>query len=447
MTGRRRTRSTFLPRSLRPTRPFRSAALSVGVLVAGASLAAGCGLVPGATGGSGDDSIVVMTWAPEGTAATNKPGMPAFARAYARWINANGGLNGRTLKVLTCNDHNDTVDAAKCARQAVKANAVAVLGSYSQHSESFLPHLEGAGIPYIGGYGVTNDEFTSPLSYPVNGGQPALLAGLGKELAADCGRVALVRPDTIAGDALPAMLDAGLTAGGHSRAVDQQAAEDATEYSAQADAALKAAAVEDASGENVSGENGKGCVIPALGDRTGTFMDSFRRGREDYPAVSTATVLGSVDQTVINSTGGASSAFEGAYVTGWYPVASDPRWDPMKKVISESAFSDTRIDPADTGVQTTWIAYTVFKEVVESLGGGAVTAATVTGALDDGLKVSTGGLTPTLRWGFTDQLASIGFPRLVNANVTLQTVKQGRLAAAKEGFVDVTRTLENADVD
>ncbi|MFD5265380.1 ABC transporter substrate-binding protein [Streptomyces sp. NPDC058335] len=442
MTGRQRTRSTFLPRFLRPTRPFRFAALSAGALVASASLAAGCGLVPGATGGSGDGSIVVMTWAPEGTAATNKPGMPAFARAYARWVNANGGLNGRKLKVLTCNDHNDTVDAAKCARQAVKADAVAVLGSYSQHSESFLPHLEGAGIPYIGGYGVTNDEFISPLSYPVNGGQPALLAGLGKELAAGCGRVALVRPDTIAGDALPAMLDAGLTAGGHDKAVDQQAAEDATEYSAQADAALKEATAEDE-----SGENGKGCVIPALGDRTGTFMDSFRRGRGDYPTVSTATVLGSVDQTVINSTGGASSAFEGAYVTGWYPVASDPRWDPMKKVISESAFSDTRIDPADTGVQTTWIAYTVFKKVVESLGGGAVTADTVSGALDDGLKVSTGGLTPTLRWEFTDQLASIGFPRLVNANVTLQTVKQGRLAAAKEGFVDVTRTLENADVD
>jgi ABC-type branched-subunit amino acid transport system substrate-binding protein len=435
-------RSTFLPRSLRPTGSFRSAALSAGALVASASLAAGCGLVPGATGGSGDDSIVVMTWAPEGTAATNKPGMPAFARAYARWINANGGLDGRQLKVLTCNDHNDTVDAAKCARQAVKANAVAVLGSYSQHSESFLPHLEGAGIPYIGGYGVTNEEFISPLSYPVNGGQPALLAGLGKELAAVCGPVALVRPDTIAGDTLPAMLDAGLTAGGHGKVVDQRAAEDATEYSAQADAALKEATVEDG-----SGENDKGCVIPALGDRTGTFMDSFRRGREDYPTVRTATVLGSVDQTVINSTGGASSAFEGAYVTGWYPVASDPRWDPMKKVISESAFSDTRIDPADTGVQTTWIAYTVFRKVVESLGAGAVTADTVTGALDDGLKVSTGGLTPTLRWEFTDQLASIGFPRLVNADVTLQTVKQGRLAAAKEGFVDVTKTLENADVD
>ncbi|MFF9059912.1 ABC transporter substrate-binding protein [Streptomyces sp. NPDC014882] len=450
MTGRQHTKNTFLLRATRPARSFPSVVRSASVLAACASLAAGCGLAPSVSGSSGDDPIVVMTWAPEGTAATNKPGMPAFARAYARWVNAHGGLNGRKLEVLTCNDHNNGVDAAKCARQAVKAGAVAVVGSYSQRSDAFLPHLEGAGIPYIGGYGVTNAEFTSPLSYPVNGGQPALLAGLGKELAADCGRVALVRPDTIAGDTLTPMLDAGLTAGGHDKAVDQLAAEDATEYSVQAEASLKevtAAGGTGPAGENGGTGKGGGCVVPVLGDRTDTFMDSFRRAREDHSDVSTATVLGSVDQTVINSTGGASSAFEGAYVTGWYPVASDPRWDPMKKVISESAFSDTRIDPADTGVQTTWIAYTVFRKVVESLGGGAVTADTVTGALDDGLRIDTGGLTPTLRWEFTDQLASIGFPRLVNAEVTLQTVKQGRLAAAKEGFVDVTKTLENADVD
>lgn len=448
MTGKRRTltRSTFLPR-FRFTRSGRATALSAAALTACASLAVGCGVVPGIPGGSGDDPIVVMTWAPEGTSATNKPGMPAFARAYARWVNASGGLNGRKLKVLTCNDHNDTVSAAACARRAVKEHAVAVVGSYSQHSDAFFPHLEGAGIPYIGGYGVTNAEFTSPLSYPVNGGQPSLLAGLGKELGATCGPVSLVRPDTIAGDALPPMLNAGLTAGGHGKAEDQRAPEDATEYATQAEAALKSAAGETGNGAKNGTGSGEGCVVTALGDRTGTFMDSFRRTRDDYPDVRTGTVLGSVDQTVINAAGAASGPFEGAYVTGWYPVASDPAWAPMKKVISEQAFSDTRIDPTDTGVQTTWIGYTVFRQAVESLDGGEVTADTVRGALDDGLKITTGGLTPTLRWQFTDRLASIGFPRLVNADVTLQTVRKGRLEAAKAGFVDVTKTLEKADVD
>ncbi|MFH8976094.1 ABC transporter substrate-binding protein [Streptomyces sp. NPDC017890] len=437
MTGRRPTRSSFLRGPRGRARATRTGALSAGALVACASLAVGCGVVPGTTGGSGDDSITVMTWAPQDTGATNKPGMPAFARAYARWINDQGGLDGRKLNVLTCNDHNDSVTAAKCARRAVKENVVAVVGSYSQHADSFLPVLEGAGIPYLGGYGLTNTEFTSPLSYPVNGGQPALLAGLGSALADSCGPVTLVRPDTIAGDQLPTLLDSGLTSGGHGRAHDQRAAEDATEYDGQSGQALERTTTDPAE---------PGCVVPVLGDRTGTFMDSFRRAREDHPEVRTATVLGSVDQTTVNASGGASGPYEGAYVTGWYPAVSDPAWDGMKKVIAKEAFGDNTVDAADAGVQTTWIAYTVLKGVVEALGDGEVSAHTVTGALDDGLKVGTGGLTPPLQWEFQGELASVGFPRLVNTEVTLQVVRQGRLVSAREGALDTTRTLRNTDV-
>ncbi|MEV8595140.1 ABC transporter substrate-binding protein [Streptomyces sp. NPDC052012] len=436
MTGRRRNRSTFLPRLL--TRPVRARALTTGALVACVSLATGCGIVPGVTGGSGDDDpIIVMTWAPENTDTTNKPGMPAFARAYARWVNSQGGINGRELQVLTCNDQNDTVAASRCAGRAIEENAVAVVGSYSQHADSFLPALEGAGIPYIGGYGITNNEFTSPLSYPVNGGQPVLLAGLGRTLADSCGPVTLIRPDTIAGDQLPPLLDSGLTAGGHDPAGDQRAAEDATAYDGHAQLALE---------RTTTDPTRQGCVVPALGDRTGTFMDSFRRAREDYPEVRTATVLGSVDQTTIDASGGASGPYEGSYVTGWYPQASDERWDAMKDVIKQEAFGDNRIDPADAGVQTTWIAYTVFKQVVESLGDGEVSADTVTDALDSGLKVTTGGLTPTLQWESQDELAAVGFPRMVNAHVTQQVVRDGRLVAARKGFTDVTKTLQAADL-
>lgn len=429
-------RSTFLP--LITDRPAKAAARSAATLVACASLAVGCGVVPGTAAGSGDDTITVMTWAPQDTKATNKPGMPAFAQAYARWVNAHGGIGGRKLRVLTCNDRNDSVAAAKCADRAVEQGVVAVVGSYSQYGDTFLPSLEGAGIPYVGGYGVTNAEFTSPLSYPVNGGQPSLLAGLGRELARTCGPVALVRPDSIAGDELPPLLNSGLRAGGHTESSDQLADEDATEYGGQAVRALEYSATDGTK---------RGCVVPALGDRTTTFMDSFRRARADYPDVRTATVLGSVDQTLVNANGGASGPYEGSYITGWYPVASDPRWDGMKKVISEQAFGDNRIDPADAGVQTTWIAYTVFRKAVESLGEDEVTADSVRGALNKGLKVSTGGLTPPLRWKFQDVLASVGYPRLVNRKVTLQVVREGRLVAARKGFIDVTRTLQSAELN
>jgi hypothetical protein len=88
----------------------------------------------------------------------------------------------------------------------------------------------------------------------------------------------------------------------------------------------------------------------------------------------------------------------------------------------------------------------VFKAVVESLGEGEVSADSVRNALDGGLKVSTDGLTPTLRWQFQDKLASIGLPRMVNADVTLQVVRKGQLVAARKSSTDMTDTLKQADV-
>ncbi|MER7514951.1 ABC transporter substrate-binding protein [Streptomyces sp. NPDC126499] len=410
----------------------------VSTAAAGASLLTGCGVLPGATGGS-REPVTVMTWAPDQTRATNMPGMPAMAQAYARWVNANGGIDGHELRVLTCNEQNTNAGASACARRAVREGAVAVVGSYSQNGRAFMAPLEAAGIPYIGGYGISEDEFTSPLSYPVNGGLASLVAGHGMQLAASCRTVSLVRPDTIAGDRLPDLLNSGLRKASHRSAVDIPAVEDAAEYTQQASRARSRAAGED------------GCVTAVLGERTQTFFDSFRRLPEQKAGkgkggdtVRISSVLGSVGQPVIDRTGGADSPFEGAYVTGWYPDADHRAWDPMKKVIKEHAFVDNRVDPADAGVQTTWIAYTVLRQVIESLDSDRISALQISHALDQGVTIDTGGLTPDLRWRYDDLLGAPGFPRIVNHDVTFQVVRDGRLVAQKPGFVDVGETVLTA---
>lgn len=410
-------------------------------------LLGGCGILPGEAKAS-HDPITVMTWAPQHTKATNMPGMPAMAQAYARWINARGGINGRPLKVLTCNEHNDTVDAARCAQRAAEENVVAVAGSYSQHGRSFMAPLEGDAIPYLGGYGITEEEFTSPLSYPVNGGLPALVAGNGRQLAAGgCRHVALVRPDTIAGDQLPPLLNAGLRDGGAAAAApaaDVRAPEDATAYRGAAQRALDGSGVANRRHGQAERRDGS-CVTSVLGDRTDTFFDSFRRLESDAEKVTSASVLGSIRQRLIDSTGGADSPLEGAYATGWYPNADDPRWDRMKKVVQEHAFGDNRIDTDDPGVQTTWIAYTVLRATLESMDGdAAVTSETVRDALDTGDAISTGGLTPELRWHYEDMLAADDFPRIVNTKVSYHQVRDGRVVSVRKDFVDVEKSLTGA---
>ncbi|MEU8348878.1 ABC transporter substrate-binding protein [Streptomyces sp. NPDC048845] len=436
MTGRRRS-SSF--------RSIRTAVACAAAMTATGSLLSGCGLVPSASGAT-KDPVTVMTWAPEGTSATNMPGMPGMAEAYARWVNKQGGINGRELNVITCNERNDTVSAGRCARRAVKEDVAAVVGSYSQHGRSFMSRLEGAGIPYIGGYGASDEEFTSPHSYPVNGGNAALVAGSGRQLSSGCERVALVRPDTISGDQMPSLLDAGLAHGDKPHAVDVRAPEDATQYTEHAELALAGATGSADGTGTVSGA----CVTAALGDRTDTFFDSFRRLESAGEHIRIASVLGSVQQSLVDRTGGADSPFEGALVTGWYPPANDPAWEPMRDVVREHAFGDNDVDVTDPGVQTTWIAYTVLRQVIESLGDEPVTGHTLRQALDDGVGgkgIDTGGLTPPLSWHYEDLLAVRDFPRTANAMVTFQQVRDGRLVPVREGFVNVAQSLEERYAD
>ncbi|MEU9112574.1 ABC transporter substrate-binding protein [Streptomyces sp. NPDC048483] len=449
MTGRRR--SSPRPYSHAPAVAIASAVACAAVI---ASLLSGCGSLPGASGDSGEKApITVMTWAPEGTKATNMPGMPAMAQAYARWVNSRGGIRGHHLKVLTCNEHNDTVASAQCAQRAADHNAVAVVGSYSQHGRSFMSPLEVKGIPFIGGYGASEEEFASPLSYPINGGQASLLAGNGRQLARNCKRVALVRPDTIQGDQMPSLLNSGLHNGHRSPAEDIKAPEDGTDYAPQVTRALDGVGADPTvHGTAADGGTAPGsCVTASLGDHTDAFFDSFRRLQEDSPRVHIASVLGSVGQALVDRTGGRSGPLEGAYITGWYPVASDARWQPMRKVLNDFAFGDNRIDPADQGVQTTWIAYTVLRALIEQLddeGVEEITPRALQKTLDDGKRaIDTGGLTPKLRWREDDMLTVQNYPRVVNGMVTYQVVRDGQLVAAQDGFVNVTKTLERRVTD
>ncbi|KAB2593540.1 ABC transporter substrate-binding protein [Streptomyces arboris] len=421
MTGRRRT---AYPRPIQ---------FVIGTAVAGALLLSGCGVLPGGPGGSGEP-VTVMTWAPDqvdDADAVTMPGVPAMAKTYARWINEQGGIDGRELRVITCDERDTAAGAERCARQAVDREVAAVVGSYSRHGQSAIPLLESGGIPYIGGYGASEEEFRSYLSYPVNGGQSALLAGHGRQLAGGCERVSLVRPDSLGGARMPQLLNTGLLAAQRPESTDILAPENATSYDEQATKALKRRA-------------GGSCVAAVLGSRTETFFDSFRRLEPEGERVSISSVLGSVSQPLIDRTGGRRSPFEGAYVTGWYPDAGDARWNGMREVIRKHAFGDNSIDADDTGVQTTWIAYTVLKAVVEAIDDDTVTANKVTSALNRGTEVDTGGLTPVLRWRFKDLLGTSPYPRIVNADVTFQVVREGRLIAQKKGFVDVTEALSDA---
>ncbi|MEU9076571.1 ABC transporter substrate-binding protein [Kitasatospora sp. NPDC004745] len=409
----------------RRRRPIAAAAAAA-ALIPTLFSASACGGPADASTNGGD--LTVMTWAPSGTGSADRPGMTALAEAVGQDVNLKGGLNGRRLKVITCNEHNTADGARACAQQAVDAKAVAVLGSYSQWGDAFMPTLERAGIPLIGGYGLSQPEFSSPLSYPVDGGMPALIGGSGRQLVeAGCKAVSLVRPDTPAGDNLLGYLANALKPAGI-KLLDVKAPEQSTDYTAVARKAI---------GRDESGN----CITSALAaEPTGNLLDSYRRLNPKNTRI--ASVIGSVQQSVVDSTGGDSGPLAGAYVTSWYPPESAKTWDGLRAVVRADTTGGRTIDVSDPGVETTWVAYEVFRMVVEKLtaAGKQVTEKTITALLDSGEGIDVG-LTPPLNWGTTNMLPSTESPRLVNTWVTYQVVKGGRMTLQQPGFVDVRWVL------
>jgi ABC-type branched-subunit amino acid transport system substrate-binding protein len=408
--------------AMRSTRRFaRATAAAAGAVLLVAGLA-GCGGNADASEGS---TVKVMTWAPENTAVGGQPGVTALAEAIGKLVNDDGGLQGHPLQVLTCNEHGTATGAADCANKAVSENVVAVVGSYSENAETFMPVLETHGIPYIGGFGLSPEEFTSPMSYPVNGGYQALLAGNGEQLVqSGCRRVAVVSPDTLDGDNMLNFLNVGL-ATGHIDAVQVPAVPGGTDYTTQA-------------AEAIGADLPHSCVTTTLDPAsTATFFDDYRRLAPRHTQLS--SVIGSFQQSLVDSTGGAEGPLRAALATSWYPPDSSPVWDALHAAVTKYAFTDNRINPADPGEQTTWIAYEVLRKAADSVKG-PITATAIRTYLDFCAPIVTG-QTPPLAWRNTDMLALASAPRLVNTEVSFLQVRNGQLAEAGKGPVDVRSLL------
>ncbi|MFD7733858.1 ABC transporter substrate-binding protein [Kitasatospora phosalacinea] len=389
--------------------------------------ASACG-GPAAADAAGQD-VTVMTWAPSGTGAADRPGMTALADAIGRELNERGGLNGHRVRILTCNEHDTTDGATACAEQAVNAHAVAVVGSASQYGSSFMPILEQAGIPFLGGYGLSSPEFSSPLSYPVNGGLPALVAGSGRQLVeAGCKQIALIRPDTRAGDTLVNYLTSAVARTGI-KVTDVKAPEKSNDYSPYTRRAI---------GDDRPGN----CMLSALGaEPTANLLDPYRRANPKNTQL--ASVIGSFQQSVVDSTGGDNGPLRGAYATGWFPAESSTVWDGLRET-ARTYGNGATIDVADPGVQTTWVAYAVLRQAVGRIDGSKpISAKALQVVLDSGDPIDTAGATPPLSWGVTNMLPSAESPRLVNTSVTFQQVRDGRLTEQHQGFTDVRWVLTN----
>jgi ABC-type branched-subunit amino acid transport system substrate-binding protein len=156
---------------------LRKAALAVAAMTASALVLSGCSGQAGSEG-SGNTIKVFLSYAGE-NAINSHPQTLLGAEAAVKAINANGGVKGRQIELVACDNRFEAQQALVCARQGSAKDIVAWVGQDDIQSDQSLPLLAAAGIPSVGLFSYSNPaDFTSSASFPITAGATASNLGI-----------------------------------------------------------------------------------------------------------------------------------------------------------------------------------------------------------------------------------------------------------------------------
>jgi branched-chain amino acid transport system substrate-binding protein len=158
-----------------------------GQAIAGGARPAGAGTAPtGTAGAMVPGGVITVGGIYDETGPLDASVERDTVRAYFNEVNAAGGVNGRTLRLVDCDSGFDPTRGHECSERLVSSGILAMVGWLSPSSEQAeTAYLATQGIPVLGGLGVPA-EFTSPLSFPVSVDLLRTVDGLGAH-AADLG--------------------------------------------------------------------------------------------------------------------------------------------------------------------------------------------------------------------------------------------------------------------
>lgn len=350
---------------------------------------------PASSGNFTGEPVTVMTIAPVDTAAINQPEIMEAARAAVTRLNADGGLGGHEVKLVTCNDGNDTNKAGACARQAVDTKAIAVIGGFTTNGATINPILQSAGIPWVGAPGFSPNELGDKNSFLLLSGAPSFTGIAAKAAQSGCTGVTAVLYDTPTTGKAVALINAGLTAGKAKPAITVKVPTTTTDFSSVAkSAAQQQCAI-------LGLPNDQTVAVAKAGEALGLKTKYF-------------LLSGALNDTVLQQAG---KPFEGAVSAQNFVVATDAAWSDAKK-------SSSKVDWTGPYNENTWAAYRVVNDVLQ--GKTEVTAATLTAALQAATAETAGGLMAPV--DFSKEFGVPGLNRVFNRKVVYTEGKAGHVA-------------------
>jgi ABC-type branched-subunit amino acid transport system substrate-binding protein len=199
-------------------RAAHRAGIGAVALLAAAMTLVACSGTPAADGGDGnggeEEPVSFMI---QGQFTGDNPYLTGqqVAQAEIDRINADGGVNGRQLEPIFCDNKRDANLAAQCARTAVQEGVVAYIDLAPNFDDVTYPVLEAAGIPYLKGIPTLPMDLSSPGIWNVFAGAIAYGGASGVVMADDgCEKVGSITYESASSQYLVSAIKVGYESNG-----------------------------------------------------------------------------------------------------------------------------------------------------------------------------------------------------------------------------------------
>jgi ABC-type branched-subunit amino acid transport system substrate-binding protein len=362
------------------------------------------------------DPIKVMAIGPLGSATVSLPSIKVGAQVGVDEVNAKGGINGRPLELIFCDEKNDPNAAVGCARQAIKDDVVAVVGGFTGFEPQVVPVLEKAGIPWVGNTAVQN---STSKSYYLLGGEGAALAfAMAKYLsdpAQGCKQISAVAENAPSSKAAVQLFQAGVSAFGGKNGKPAYGAEDTADWGPAVAAAID-------SGSDCLGLLGTPANTPKI-------ITAINQSGQD---ITTAVPLSLFPDQAVAAMG---KAADGVVLTsGYLPLSSDK--PAVRNLVEQAQKIDPDV-PLDGELESTYASVLVAAKAAEGLED--VTPQALSASLDK-LKGFDTGLGPVV--DFTRTNPTKLFSRVLNTNVFVLKAQDGKTVLAQPEPIDTKSAFD-----
>jgi ABC-type branched-subunit amino acid transport system substrate-binding protein len=352
----------------------------------------------------------------EGPAGTvNFPEASVGLKAAIQGINKRGGVKGRPLELQTCPDKQDQNVAAACARDAVAAKPVALVGTSSRFASAYFPIIKDAGIPNVGV--VINPpsiEATDPLSYPLTMGSASGPAGAGALLAdvLKAKKVVTAYIDLASAAASVEIMDKVLALRGVTQTKVTLPSTAAPDYSPYAATVLN--------------QKPDGVYIATVAAEADKMTLALRQAGYSGPIVRSATITSDASIQTLGSNA------DNIYVPAQFTLNSSTSNADVKRFIEDTDAVDKNAPKSDAMKQP-YAAIYLFAAAAEKAT--TIDSAGIKAVLDSGESLKAP-MSPPIQFKVVNSLAPS--PRMFNTFVTFGVVKSGKLATANnDEFINV----------